>query len=135
MSTEREPSLLPTRHTWLQPPLLLQLQLLEMGKFLIPLYYSPCVFRYTVTKANQNEALLWKIAVLGTKKSPVGCRKIFSLAQAGMLHSSMPEMSEEGLMFYILCSHARSRGIGQYHSPTDRRWILPCMLTIFFFTG
>jgi hypothetical protein len=28
--------------------------------------------KYTVTKANQNEALLWKIAVLGMKKPPVG---------------------------------------------------------------
>jgi hypothetical protein len=27
---------------------------------------------YTVTKANQNEALLWKIAVLGMEKPPVG---------------------------------------------------------------
>jgi len=25
---------------------------------------------YTVTKANQNEALLWKIVVLGTEKAP-----------------------------------------------------------------
>jgi hypothetical protein len=64
-----------------------------MCKFLIPLYYSPCVFRYTVTKANQNEALLWKIAVLGTKKSPVGARKFSPSPMAGILHSSMPEMS------------------------------------------
>jgi hypothetical protein len=27
------------------------------------------------------------------------------LAHAGILHSSMPEMSEEGLMFYILCEY------------------------------
>jgi hypothetical protein len=27
---------------------------------------------YSVTKANQNEALLWKIAVLGMEKPPVG---------------------------------------------------------------
>jgi hypothetical protein len=29
-------------------------------------------------------------------------RNILSLAHAGILHSSMPEMSEEGLNFYIL---------------------------------
>jgi hypothetical protein len=28
---------------------------------------------------------------------------LLSLAYAGILHSFMPEMSEEGLMFYILC--------------------------------
>jgi hypothetical protein len=28
------------------------------------------------------------------------------LAHAGILHSSMPEMSEEGLMFYIFCTDA-----------------------------
>ncbi len=28
--------------------------------------------KYTVTKANQNEALLWKIEVLGMKKPTVG---------------------------------------------------------------
>jgi hypothetical protein len=30
-------------------------------------------------------------------------RDNMTLAYAGILHSSMPEMSEEGLMFYILC--------------------------------
>jgi hypothetical protein len=28
------------------------------------------------------------------------------LAYAGIFHSSMPEMSEEGLLFYILCTFA-----------------------------
>jgi hypothetical protein len=32
---------------------------------------------YTVTKANQNEALLWKVAVLGKEKPPVGAGTFF----------------------------------------------------------
>jgi hypothetical protein len=48
----------------------------------------------TVTKASQNKAFLWKIAVLGMKKPPVGA--------AGILHSSMTEMSEKGSIFCIL---------------------------------
>jgi hypothetical protein len=32
---------------------------------------------YTVGKANQNEALLWKIAVLGMKNTPVGDGNVF----------------------------------------------------------
>jgi hypothetical protein len=35
------------------------------------------LFVCTVTKANQNEALLSKIAVLGIKKTPCWCRKFF----------------------------------------------------------
>jgi hypothetical protein len=31
-----------------------------------------CPRPYTVTRATQNEALLWKVAVLGMKKPPVG---------------------------------------------------------------
>jgi hypothetical protein len=31
---------------------------------------------HTVTRAAQNEALLWKIAVLGMKKAPCWCRNI-----------------------------------------------------------
>jgi len=31
-----------------------------------------CPRGYTVTRATQNEALLWKITVLGKKKLPVG---------------------------------------------------------------
>jgi hypothetical protein len=46
---------------------------------------------YTVTKANQNEALLWKIAVLGMEKSPCWCRNNLSFAHAGILHSSLPK--------------------------------------------
>ncbi len=34
-------------------------------------------FQYTVTKATQNEALLWKIAVLGREKLPVGTGAFF----------------------------------------------------------
>ncbi len=30
------------------------------------------IVQYTVTKGTQNEALLWKIAVLGMGKDPVG---------------------------------------------------------------
>jgi hypothetical protein len=33
----------------------------------------------TVTQANQNEALLWKIEVLGMKKPPVGAGTFFPL--------------------------------------------------------
>jgi hypothetical protein len=33
---------------------------------------------HTVTKANQNKALLWKMAVLGMEKSPVGTRTFCS---------------------------------------------------------
>jgi hypothetical protein len=55
---------------------------------------------YTETKANQNEAVLWQIEVLGMKKPPVG-------AYAGILYSSMPEMSKRGFIFHIWCSHTR----------------------------
>jgi hypothetical protein len=64
--------------------------------------------RCTVEKANQNDVIIWKIAVLGMKKPPVGAETILSLAHAGILHSSMPEMPEDGrLIFHILFSHAR----------------------------
>jgi hypothetical protein len=101
-----------------------------------------------VTKANENEALLWKIAVL-RKKSPVGARTFcpspilvfyipscwkclpawrkakyqngrgtkcpLSNVHAIILDSSMPEMSEEGLIFYILCSIIQGNfGLGIY---------------------
>ncbi len=39
-------------------------------KFLGPILHATST--YTVTKANQNEALLWKVAVLGMEKPPVG---------------------------------------------------------------
>jgi hypothetical protein len=36
------------------------------------MHFGTCeVFGYTVTKAAQNEALLWKVAVLGMVKPPV----------------------------------------------------------------
>jgi hypothetical protein len=35
---------------------------------------------YTATKAKQNEALLWKTAVLGMKKPPVGARTFLAHA-------------------------------------------------------
>jgi hypothetical protein len=50
-------------------------------------------FQYTVTKATQNEALLWKIAVLGREKASCRCRNFLSLSHTGILHSSMPEIS------------------------------------------
>jgi hypothetical protein len=44
---------------------------------------------YTVTKAYQNEAPLWKITVLGMKKHHVGAgRNILSLAHAGICTKS-----------------------------------------------
>jgi hypothetical protein len=46
---------------------------------------------YTVTKATQNEALLWKITVLGMTKSPVGAGKVCPLSI---------------LVFYSLIIHA-----------------------------
>jgi hypothetical protein len=64
-------------------------------------------FSYTVTKATQNEALLWKI-VLEREKAPRWCGNILSLARTGILHSSMPEISyclrdlacaDEGIFF------------------------------------
>jgi hypothetical protein len=89
----------------------------------------------TVTQANQNEALLWKIEVLGMKKPTAGAGTFCPSPISGVLHSSMPEMSsgmeeckgrgttcsgtkalffsqncnflKEGLISYILCSHAR----------------------------
>ncbi len=48
---------------------------------------------YTVTRTTQNEALLWKIAVLGMKKVPCGCRNILPLAHTGTLQSSMMQIS------------------------------------------
>jgi hypothetical protein len=70
---------------------------------------------YTVTKANQNEALLWKISVLVMEKaprvfkSPRLCRKILSLAHIGILHSSMLEIScgMEGLLLHFAFYHTR----------------------------
>jgi hypothetical protein len=46
---------------------------------------------YTVTKANQNEALLWKIAILGMEKPPLLVPEhFFPCLCGGILHSSMP---------------------------------------------
>ncbi len=42
-------------------------------------------FQYTVTKATQNEALLWKIAVLGREKVSFWCRNFLSLSLSGIL--------------------------------------------------
>jgi hypothetical protein len=44
---------------------------------------------YTVTRATQSEALVWKIAVLGMKKVPCWCRNILFLSHPAILHSSM----------------------------------------------
>ena len=48
---------------------------------------------YTVTKGTSNEALLWKIAVLGMGKDPCWAWNIFSLSYTDILHSSMQERS------------------------------------------
>jgi len=48
---------------------------------------------YTVTRTTQNEALLWKVAVLGMKKPPCWCRNILPLVHIGILHFSMQEIS------------------------------------------
>ncbi len=42
-----------------------------------------------VAKTNQNEALLLENCSPGNEKAPCWCRKILSLAHAGILHSSM----------------------------------------------
>ncbi len=42
----------------------------------------------------------------GNEKATCWSWNIFSLAHAGILHSSIPDMSQEGLIFYILCFHA-----------------------------
>jgi hypothetical protein len=40
---------------------------------MLTIHFGTCeAFGYTVTKATQNEALLWKVAVLGMVKPPVG---------------------------------------------------------------
>jgi hypothetical protein len=39
------------------------------------------LFIYTVTRTTQNEALLWKITVLGMKKPPVGARTFCPLSK------------------------------------------------------
>jgi hypothetical protein len=103
---------------------------------------------YTVTKANQNEALLCKIAVLGMKKSPPFLRagnvfveeckipawardKIFR-HQQGAFPCPEPQFSIKRLIFFILCSHARllwSRDIGQ------DQYSLECEFDLSFFTG
>ncbi len=122
---------MPPRHTWLQSPLPLQLAQLEMYKFLIPLYYSPCVFSYTVTKAKKIEAFLWKIAVLGTKKSPVGARKFLpcpfwccTFLHAGNVRG--------GLNIFIFCA---LRVWDRINTPTDRSLTLPCSQSFFFSQG
>jgi hypothetical protein len=51
-----------------------------------------------VTKVNKNEAR-WKIANLGMKKPPGTNR--------GLFQSQNCNFPEEGLIFYILCTHAR----------------------------
>jgi hypothetical protein len=48
---------------------------------------------YTVTRTTQNEALLWKIAVLGMQKAPRRFWNILSLSHTVILHSSMQEIS------------------------------------------
>jgi hypothetical protein len=53
----------------------------SLWKFIKPL---------TCTLQNQNQDLLWKIAVLGMGKAPFWCGSILALAYAGNLHSSMP---------------------------------------------
>jgi hypothetical protein len=55
--------------------------------------HAVCERFYTVAKANEKEALIWKIAVLGRKKPPVNAETFGSLAHAGILHSSKSEMS------------------------------------------
>ncbi len=66
------------------------------------------ICRPTVTKATQNDALLWKIPVLGMEKAPCWCRNLLSLAHTGILHvhSSMPEMSS-GLRSRTFCDAGR----------------------------
>jgi hypothetical protein len=53
---------------------------------------------YTVTKADQNEALLWKIAVLGMEKPR--CTKC-SGTNRGLFHSQNCNFPEQSLIFHI----------------------------------
>ncbi len=69
-----------------------------------PVYVSNSVRTYTVKKLNKRKLSYRKIAVLGMKKAPCWCWNILSLTHTGILHSSTSEISEEGLIFYILCS-------------------------------
>jgi hypothetical protein len=61
-----------------------------MGKKGAEISQSMFQIPYTVTKANQSEVVLWKIAVLGMKKS-VLVLEHFVTRPCGILHSSMPE--------------------------------------------
>ncbi len=47
----------------------------------------------TVTRTTYNEALLWKIAVLGMKKVPCWCWNILPLVHTDILHPSMLKIS------------------------------------------
>jgi hypothetical protein len=53
----------------------------------------------TVTKANQNDALLWKTAVLISLLLVL--EYFVPRPNVGILHTSMPEMLEESLIFYL----------------------------------
>jgi hypothetical protein len=48
---------------------------------------------HTVTRTTKNEALLWKIAVIGMKKVPCWCCNILPLVHTDILHPSMLEIS------------------------------------------
>ncbi len=73
------------------------------------LFGRPCTF----TKATQNEALLWKIAVLGMEKIPSWCRNIFYLTHTGILHSSGLEMPS-GLRTFCSADAGRFRKTAKY---------------------
>jgi hypothetical protein len=60
---------------------------------------------YTVTKANHNESLLRKIAVLGIKKPPVGAGTFCPSTM--LFHPQNCNFPEDSLIFYIFSSHAR----------------------------
>jgi hypothetical protein len=58
------------------------------------MHFGTCdFFGYTVTKATQNEGLLWKVEVLGMAKPPVDAGTFFPSPISGIFHSSILEIS------------------------------------------
>jgi hypothetical protein len=75
--------------------------------------------RYTVTKANQNEAQLWEIAVLGMEKPPAGVGTFCPLSMLLYYNPPCPEMSfgmEESKKIPLILAHA-----GFYILPCQKR--------------
>jgi hypothetical protein len=94
---------------------------------------------YTVTKANQNETLLWKIAVLEMKKPPVGARAFF-LSPMLVFYIPPCQKCQRRAYSFIFCPLMQGNqltmllyiGQDQYCTPKDLSLILPCSHSFFF---